>query len=673
MKKIVSILLCVCMMVGIMSAAFAADTDEMKKVLETVKSRIGSTDGYDKFESSTETDDEGAAAYMFEWSSSENKTNLSVAAYSDGTIVDYMLYGRNGSAETVPISERASKAQLKAAAEGFVKQLNPDIAENLKVDDISVNTDTANAHITEYKNGYPIKNSYGDITIDLTGKKLIRFSIDYSQNRKFETGEVIPKEEAIKNFKEKLGAELYYSVEGKWDNDGEYEQTIAPKYRVKDTDKYISAVSGEVVEPKEVYMLYKTADAKGGMMNEAAADTGFTKAELSEIDDIENLISPEKAFEIVKNIKCADIPDVKFKDVSKRLNKNYRDKTREYSFYYHKYDDKTATDFSASVNAENGEVLSFSSYTYAVRDSSDEKEPEISDDKAKQIAESAIKELAPEKASEYKFDSVDTGRSVFVRFVNEIPVEGDRIYVSVDPKTEKVSSYNISYTDGEFPAVTDAISKSEADDIFIKEAGYDIEYIYDGKDKEYKLCYALTDMNGKIDPSTGEYDSYETPTIEGYTDVSGHYSEEAVNALAESEIGFEGTELKPDEPIKQKEFAALVQRVIQDNYKAVIGDDYDYDSLYDCIDFIAPEEADPDGAVTRRDAAKFTVRAMGYIDVAKLDIFKPIFNDMAEDVGYASILAGLKILNGDGNGNFNPEGVLTRAQALIIIYNYLNR
>ena len=673
MKKIISVLLCVCMTVGIMSAAFAADTDDMKKVLETVKSRIGSTDEYDKFESSTETDDEGATAYIFEWSSSENKTNLSVTAYSDGTVVDYMIYGRNGIDESVPISERASKAQLKAAAEGFVKQLNPEIAENLKVDDISVNTDSAEAHITEYKNGYPIENSDGNIRIDLAGKKLFYFSIDYAQNGKFETGEVISHDEAVKNFKEKLGAELYYSVDGKWNKDGEYEQTIAPKYRIKDTDKYISAVSGEVVRPEEVYMLYKTADAKGGMANEAAADTGFTDAELGEFDDIEKLIAPERAFEIVKNIKCADIPDVKFEDVSKNLTKNYRDTTREYNFYYYKYDDETATDFSASVNAENGEVLSFNSYTYAVRNNGDGKEPEISDDKAKQIAGGAIKELAPEKSSEYKFDSVDNGRSVFVRFVNDIPVEGDSIYVDVDPKTEKVSSYNISCTSGEFPVVSDAISVSEAEDIFIKEAGYDIKYIYDDKDKEYKLCYAFEDSYGKIDPLTGKYDSYKMPEIEGYTDISGHYAEEAINALAESEIGFEGTELKPDEPIKQKEFAALVQRVIQDNYKAVIGDDYDYDSLYDYIDFIAPEEMNPDAAVTRRDAAKFTVRAMGYIDVAKLDIFKPMFNDMTEDVGYASILAGLKILNGDGNGNFNPEGVLTRAQALIIVYNYLNR
>jgi len=85
-----------------------------------------------------------------------------------------------------------------------------------------------------------------------------------------------------------------------------------------------------------------------------------------------------------------------------------------------------------------------------------------------------------------------------------------------------------------------------------------------------------------------------------------------------------------------------------------------------------PEEKNADGNVTRIDAAKFIARAMGYGNIAKLDIYRPMFNDIKNDVGYASILAGLNILSGDGNGNFIPDGVLTRAQALIMIYNYLN-
>ena len=673
MKKIISILLCVCMTVGIMSAAFAADTDEMKKVLETVKSRIGSTDEYDKFESRTYTDEEtDVTEYYFSWKDTKNNRNLEIAATGEGVIRRFDRYG-DGLAESVPISKRATKAELKAAAEGFIRQLNPDIAEDITVGEMNIWPNSARADVKEYKNGYPIFGSYGNIEIDLSGKQLRHFGIYSNVGKKFETGDVISKEEAVKIFKEKLGAELYYSVDYERKNNDEPERKITPMYRVKNSDKYISAVSGEIVEPSSYFFYYNEMGGKGSATADAAAEEyKLSEAEIGEIGNVEKLIAPEKAFEIVKKIKCADFPNIKFEEVSKSLGKSYND-GRIYRFHYYKDGDKISTVFVATVNAQSGEVLSFNSHTYSYGEKN-EKEQKIPDDKAETIAGNAIKELAPEKYSEYKLESVTDGYCQYVRYVNEIPVESDSIYVLLDPETEKVSSYSINYIDVEFPDVSKAISKSEAEDIFIKEVGYGIEYIYDGDSREYKLCYTVSDTDAEIDPFTGAVKTDEATVIEGYSDISGHYAENAVNTLAESDIGFAGSELRPDEPIKQKEFAYLINQTVKNssNY-AIISDDTDIDSFMNYVDFIAPEELNPEGNVTRRDAAKFTVRAMGYIDVAKLDIFKPIFNDMAEDVGYASILAGLKILNGDGNGNFNPEGVLTRAQALIIIYNYLNR
>ncbi|NLM50551.1 MAG: S-layer homology domain-containing protein, partial [Clostridiaceae bacterium] len=56
-------------------------------------------------------------------------------------------------------------------------------------------------------------------------------------------------------------------------------------------------------------------------------------------------------------------------------------------------------------------------------------------------------------------------------------------------------------------------------------------------------------------------------------------------------------------------------------------------------------------------------------------IFKTGFMDEAEIapelVGYVAIAKGFKIINGDENGNFLPKKALTRAEAAIIIYNYL--
>ena len=54
-------------------------------------------------------------------------------------------------------------------------------------------------------------------------------------------------------------------------------------------------------------------------------------------------------------------------------------------------------------------------------------------------------------------------------------------------------------------------------------------------------------------------------------------------------------------------------------------------------------------------------------------IYVSPFNDVTEYVGHIAILNGLGIVSGDGNGNFNPNGILKRADAMILIYNYLTK
>ena len=53
------------------------------------------------------------------------------------------------------------------------------------------------------------------------------------------------------------------------------------------------------------------------------------------------------------------------------------------------------------------------------------------------------------------------------------------------------------------------------------------------------------------------------------------------------------------------------------------------------------------------------------------------FTDKADIADYAKeavgALSGLKILNGFEDGSFKPNSSCTRAQAAVIIYNYLNR
>ena len=66
------------------------------------------------------------------------------------------------------------------------------------------------------------------------------------------------------------------------------------------------------------------------------------------------------------------------------------------------------------------------------------------------------------------------------------------------------------------------------------------------------------------------------------------------------------------------------------------------------------------------------IRAVELEPVAQLeDIFRPMYSDVTENIGYISLLTGMKIVNGF-DGFFCPEKQITRAEAMVMIYNYLS-
>ena len=91
-------------------------------------------------------------------------------------------------------------------------------------------------------------------------------------------------------------------------------------------------------------------------------------------------------------------------------------------------------------------------------------------------------------------------------------------------------------------------------------------------------------------------------------------------------------------------------------------------------ELIKEDEISPDSYVTRSDAAKFIIRALGLSMVADLEnIYSPVFNDITENIGSVNILYGLGLIKGDGKGNYNPKTPITRAETAVIIYNYLTK
>lgn len=227
-----------------------------------------------------------------------------------------------------------------------------------------------------------------------------------------------------------------------------------------------------------------------------------------------------------------------------------------------------------------------------------------------------------------------------------------------------------------------AVSPTESISVVIKSA----ESI---KIPEFKAVYTL--KSGKpfvLDAYTGnvlDYNGkpYKDNKAPEYTDISGHFAEEQVKTLARfGIISFSGPEYRPNEMIVQKDYLMILSNILDNYYGPVIKEDSEQDDINEMYKQLIREgiieegEKSPESLVTREDAVKFIIRALKYREVAEIEgIFIVPFSD-EEDIapvlkGYVAIASGLKIVQGSG-GKFYPKNNLTRGEAAVMVYNYLN-
>jgi hypothetical protein len=207
---------------------------------------------------------------------------------------------------------------------------------------------------------------------------------------------------------------------------------------------------------------------------------------------------------------------------------------------------------------------------------------------------------------------------------------------------------------------------------------------------EIKAVYAL--KSGKpfvLDAYTGNILDYNgKPYKENkppeYNDIPGHFAEEQIKTLAKyGIISFSSPEYRPNEKIIQKDYLMILSNILDNYYGPVIKEDSeqdDIDEMYKQLireGIIEEDEKSPESLITREDAVKFIIRALKYREVAEIEgIFIVPFSD-EEDItptlkGYVAIASGLKIVSGSG-GKFYPKNNLTRGEAAVMVYNYLNK
>lgn len=706
----------------------------MKTALTVVKKRVKIPDRLTEFNYSTSTS-YGTEAFTFTWRDKEYKESIEIF-YANDIILSYNYYDNRDNGKDVKQSfAKLTDAQLTEYAKKAFEKLEPDLAGKGKysVDSIDLFGDNASVKLDRMENGVAVEGNGATIVINKNTGDLVSMWVEWFWNgTKFgSTASKLTADEARAKYKLLTTLTPIYRIVSEYnEKTDKYEQKAVLLYLPSFTDE-IDAVTGK---PSTIWndmdndkgirnfsSYYYNSMADGGVETaadvacEEADDDGveFTEAELKEITADEGLLKKDEITALLNKDKYTKMPDY----VSLNYANLYKNEdTGEYSYemtyvggQYDEYEqpvEDEGTDeagnnvsnsaekptnepyfyMSVKVNAKTGKVDNFSKS----RDTSFDSSKEYPVKANAKIAEAAAKHFYGDIFGEYKADESNSepcdfytdrnGKKIYTessrnyrfnRYVNGVKVEGDYICISVDI-TGDVESISYGYSDVKFPSVPKFDNDKAFEQLFkqIKlRYYYDGYYKKDGTAKTY-LLYDINDYTLDSKYRVVEWDGTPLPAERDdntdYTDISGIAQENAIKTLARYGITLETKNGKfdPNAKLTDKEFATVIYKATR-NYVPYYVEDGNYQKEEKAV------------TLTKKEAAKVFVDVYGGSDYAELKgIYRAPFKDVAvsdDYVGYIAIAKALGFASADKNGNYSPDKVLTRAQAMQMIYDYIKR
>lgn len=678
MKKLISFLLIFIMLTIPTVFADEGTSGDLQNVLIAVKSKIAVPDELSEFESNMSSYG-GKTNYNFDWHTPDYEKSLSVTADDKGNITNYSNHSEKVSEKKL---SGISKSEITAFADSFVAKALPEVYKNLVLDTDSYSANgSSRCSFTyqKYVNDVPVKDNFVNITVCISEEdrlyvRNLSANIDYKTPFSENTGEL---DGYLQKYMEAFPLELVYQNEYNqdWKEKGQMMENPVLIYRIKDNFAgFISAEMGEVVAEDvsdEIFREESMNDsASGGSSNK---ENGLTEKELAEITEVEGLLSVSQIESKIKSI-----PYIKFPaSVTLENSSLYKNNRGEYVYnlFYSNNEKGQYNYVSLSANAKDGKLLNYNCTN------SPDNNITLSESQKQSAKEKTEKFLHYVAEEEFKSTQLGTERENgnlvnkhYQRMVNGIKHLNNGISVTFDAKSSLVTYYSLTFTDGVFEAPEKAIDKDTAYENLLSYSPVKKMYVRVGG--TYKVCYTLEKNGVIIDALTGEIkNQYNDPPAEfSYTDIKGHWAEEAAEKLSEIQVGLSGDKLLPDKTITQEEYLRLLTSGIYGKYYH----NYAVEELYDSLireKIIAAEEKNPSSQITREESFVYIIRMANLEKVAKLEnIYKVDYIDKTEisskKIGYCAILSGFNIIGGS-NGKIRPKNNLTRGEAIVMLYRYL--
>ncbi len=725
MKKPISFALALTIGCSLCIPAFAAEgtvDKQLAEVTSTVKGTLGIGSEYTEF--SGETTNNGIlTCWNLSWNSEDE--SLRVECSDEGKVLSYFLT-RNAEAvssgSNLKLFPKTNRTDARKTAEAFVKKvLGP--GESLEW---SKEQNTV-ASITQHSfsgnilmNGLPSPVNFS-VTVD-AGRNSVNRYYRSDRNEGYIGG--VPGAEATAKKDEAsvlLKGSLKLKAEYVTDENNEHEAVL--RYLPDNEDSYyVDAKTGELINLTEAYekiseegnylfwdVKEEAADAEnryeGGSSSGAATpEPDFSQAEEEGIAKLEGVLSQSELDKKLKGITALGLSNQSVASFNYCIDRE--DNSTVYAeMRYAAKDDPEKKQTSISVNARTGELQSlYSSLPY-----DENRTASIDETKARQNAESFLKSLWPTQYAQSELYDSDTDLASgsysfsYARKANGYFFPENAFNVSINVQNGNVCGLNWDYDpELNFQDVSNIVSPEKALDAWFTSYETTLGYwlipvalnpndpeckplISEGQKYYYGLGLAYyldrEDEYIGVDAKTGKPVNApeEGNHIISYTDIDSTWAKNQAEALAEYGIGYTGGVLEPDKKLTQLDLIALLvstQGYYYDPEEESAADNL-YRYAYD-MGIISSSERKDSSALTRAETIKLLIDYMGYGEVAKLqNIFKCTFTDAGtispDFYGYAAIAQGMGLVKGDDKGAFAPNHITTRAEAITMIYNYMNR
>ena len=682
LTRLISILLALVLLTG--GAAMGEVSAEARAVISQMIDKFGIPDTYDEFNCNRYGD-----TWDLTWSS--DGEYLSISCDDDGNVYSY--YKDSLSFPDVAGLSDVDDEELLAVCDDFLAKCVPagwEWACNSTRMNAVYDTDRA------YVNGYLVYNGLPtDVEFDMSvylplrevayfyrgGEQLINADIiemsdgdiDSNSAKALLDGALALKLAYVDySYDSNEPLDLYYKVDT-WPGTISVRCDTGALVKASDTWLYENAAGG--------------GEGDGDDLTEKAARP-LTEAELSAANIYEGALSAEEVVDLIKAVPSFRLTDdfvvtgcdyYSYSDDIPMCSINLaravpKDEAEERGVKGTDIRDSV----NATVNAVTGDIYSLSIYRPWYRY---ELSGEINDDDAAET----VKYLAGERADSLRLESLDvsdTRRYTFERVYNGITVAGDSAYVELSGEGELISYY-LTWDDGaEFVERTeDEIAPyDDAFAVYLKDMRFEKAYLtqYDENAEKYVFVpsYRYVDPTDcyAVDAVTLErLAGYEDGSAFSYEDIDECEHADIITRLASLGIGFDDDRFDPDKALTCEDALTLVLAL----------DGWDtrgrsFDNLLSLWDYNGCDDLtgyEYDSPVTRGDLAKMLVAVAGYSKAAALDgIFLNPFTDEVPDdlLGAAAIAWKLGFISPDDEGSFNAGGTVTRDEAIICAYNYLN-